>query len=68
MGDQKTKTIEITPNFNVDVVYVENEHSGKKIPTIIDVIHEKVSIFEIVKVDVVSTVRSEIFKQINGYV
>lgn len=61
------KDYEILPNFKVDISYIINEHNGKKIPTIIDVVHEKISIFVIVKSTYVDLIRSNIFKEINDY-
>ena len=66
MGDYKIEE-EILPNFKVEVVFVINEHSGKKIPTITDVIHNKISIFDIIKENIIFDIRSKIFKQTNGY-
>ena len=58
--------VEIVPNFTISVQYEVNEHNDKKIPTIIGVFHKKISIFEIISRDTLDSIRSSIFKQLNG--
>lgn len=57
--------VEIVPNFIINVRYEVNEHDNKKIPTIIDVFHEKISIFEIISRDTLDSIRSDLYKQLN---
>jgi hypothetical protein len=58
--------VELVPNFTVSVQYEVNEYNNKKIPTIIDAFHKKISIFEILSRDTLDSIRSGIFKQLNG--
>ena len=58
--------MEIVPDFVISVQYEVNEHNDKKIPTIIDAFHKKISIFEIISRDTLDSIRSSIFKQLNG--
>lgn len=58
--------VEIVPNFKISVQYEVNEHNNKKIPTIIDAFHKKISIFDILSSNTLDSIRSSIFKQLNG--